>query len=105
MFRSALITSRHYSQKFFSELGPNCYYLPHMCLGNVFVVSVCLSVRLAIAYEAVDIETSLCCHVTVTACSIHQEKLIHEKVCAHKMGACDSMFRYLISTCFGMVLT
>ena len=25
----------------------------------------------------------LCCHVTVTACSIHQEKLIHEKCCAH----------------------
>ena len=25
----------------------------------------------------------LCGHVTVTACSIHQEKLIHEKFCAH----------------------
>ena len=25
----------------------------------------------------------LCCHITVTACGIHQEKLIHEKFCAH----------------------
>ena len=25
----------------------------------------------------------LCCHVTVTACSIHREKLIHKKCCAH----------------------
>ena len=57
----------------------------------------------------------LCCHVTVTAFSIHQEKLIHGKCCVHlnlwpcahwwetslhkhKMGAHDSMLGYLIST-------
>ena len=58
-------------------------------------------------------------HVTVTACSIHQDKLIHKNTVhtwtydltdenddimanlhKHKMGARDSMLGDLISTCF-----